>query len=159
MGGTKPAVAVPGPTRNAAIEPTRSELDTPDAVRPPRRLCSRLVTVKSRPASPWLWCALTLTGLSSIPPPRKDWHRYHGVCAPNHSPRPAVTAMAIGNVGKQRDATSSFPLRPGEGRGKGATSDKPHPHDTSWIAWAKLMARMGERRFHRRARGAAATID
>ena len=34
-----------------------------------------------------------------IPPPRKHRHRYHGVFAPNHPLRPAVTAMAIGNLG------------------------------------------------------------
>jgi hypothetical protein len=29
-----------------------------------------------------------------IPPPRKHRHRYHGVFAPNHPLRPAVTALA-----------------------------------------------------------------
>ena len=38
------------------------------------------------------------------PPPRKHWHRYHSVCALNHPLRPAVTALAIGNVGKQSDS-------------------------------------------------------
>jgi hypothetical protein len=32
-----------------------------------------------------------------VPPPRKHRHRYHGVFAPNHKLRPAVTALAIGN--------------------------------------------------------------
>ena len=36
-----------------------------------------------------------------VPPPRKHRHRYHGVFAPNHRLRPAVTALAVGNVGKQ----------------------------------------------------------
>ncbi len=31
-----------------------------------------------------------------VPPPRKHRHRYHGVFAPNHKLRPAVTALAIG---------------------------------------------------------------
>jgi hypothetical protein len=35
-----------------------------------------------------------------VPPPRKHRHRYHGVFAPNHTLRRAVTALAIGNVGK-----------------------------------------------------------
>jgi hypothetical protein len=39
-----------------------------------------------------------------IPPPRRHRHRYHGVFAPNHPLRPAVTAAAIGNIGKQREA-------------------------------------------------------
>ena len=39
-----------------------------------------------------------------IPPPRKHRHRYHGVFAPNHKLRRAVTALAIGNIGKPRDA-------------------------------------------------------
>lgn len=33
-----------------------------------------------------------------MPPPRRHRHRYHGVCAPNHSLRRAVTALAIGNA-------------------------------------------------------------
>ena len=33
-----------------------------------------------------------------VPPPRKHRHRYHGVFAPNHRLRRAVTALAIGNV-------------------------------------------------------------
>jgi hypothetical protein len=89
------------------------------------------------------------------PPPRKHRHRYHGVFAPNHPLRPAVTAMAIGN--------HPFPPLPlGEGRGKGApdsfavvrrtTPCQQEPdhvvasctHDTSRIAWAKLLARVGE---------------
>ena len=80
-----------------------------------------------------------------IPPPRKHRHRYHGVFAPNHPLRPAVTALAVGNVGKQRDAAASHPLPLGEGRGEGAPNhEKPRSHDTSRIAWAKLMARVGE---------------
>ncbi len=48
-----------------------------------------------------------------IPQPRRNWHRYHGVFAPNHPLRPAVTALAVGNVGKQRDAaTGGEPLEP-----------------------------------------------
>ncbi|MBM3956382.1 MAG: hypothetical protein FJ309_17565, partial [Planctomycetes bacterium] len=39
-----------------------------------------------------------------VPPPRKHRHRYHGVFAPNHKLRKAVTALAIGNVGKRSDA-------------------------------------------------------
>ena len=41
-----------------------------------------------------------------VPPPRKHRHRYHGVFAPNHEPRPAVTTLAIGNIGKRREATA-----------------------------------------------------
>jgi hypothetical protein len=85
-----------------------------------------------------------------IPQPRKHRHRYHGVFAPNHPLRSAVTALAVGNVGKQRDAAASHPLPLGEGGGEGASGEgapnheKPRSHDTSRIAWAKLMARVGE---------------
>ncbi len=44
-----------------------------------------------------------------VPPPRKHRHRYHGVFAPNHKLRRAVTALAIGNVGTQREATAMSP--------------------------------------------------
>ena len=60
--------------------------------------------------------------------------RYHGVFAPNHPLRPAVTAMAIGNVSEQREATARTD----------STDEKGCSHDTSRIAWAKLRARVGE---------------
>ena len=72
-----------------------------------------------------------------VPPPRKHRHRYHGVFAPNHKLRRAVTALAIGNVGKQREALTS-----GHGGGGNATgrccdathaTQKPRSHDTSRI--------------------------
>jgi hypothetical protein len=48
-----------------------------------------------------------------VPRPRKRRHRYHGVFAPNHKLRPAVTAIAVGNIGKRRDAaTGGQPLEP-----------------------------------------------
>jgi hypothetical protein len=75
-----------------------------------------------------------------IPQPRRHRHRYHGVFAPNHPLRPAVTALAVGNVGKQRDATTGGHAA-GDCCGTQAT---PRSHDTSRIAWAKLMARVGE---------------
>ena len=80
-----------------------------------------------------------------VPPPRKHRHRYHGVFAPNHKLRRAVTALAIGNIGKRRDAAAG-----GDGGGGHATegycdaNQKPRWHDTSRIAWAKLLARVGE---------------
>jgi len=80
-----------------------------------------------------------------VPPPRKHRHRYHGVFAPNHKLRRAVTGLAIGNIGKRCDAAAG-----GHGGGGHATEgccdapEKPHSHDTSRIAWAKLMARVGE---------------
>ncbi len=81
----------------------------------------------------------------SCPPPRKHRHRYHGVFAPNHTLRRAVTAMAIGNVGKLGE--SSTGRHGGDRHGTGgccAAHQKPRSHDTSRIAWAKLMARVGE---------------
>jgi len=80
-----------------------------------------------------------------VPPPRKHRHRYHGVFAPNHTLRRAVTALAIGNIGKQREAATGG--LGGDRHGTGVCCDttaKPRSHDTSRIAWAKLMARMGE---------------
>ena len=80
-----------------------------------------------------------------VPPPRKHRHRYHGVFAPNHKLRRAVTAMAIGNVGKRGE--SSTGRHGGDRHGTGGCCDanqKPRSHDTSRIAWAKLIARMGE---------------
>jgi hypothetical protein len=75
-----------------------------------------------------------------IPPPCKHRHRYHGVFAPNHKLRRAVTAVAIGNIGKQRDsATGGHAVE-----GCCGSQHKPRSHDTSRIAWAKLMARVGE---------------
>jgi hypothetical protein len=82
-----------------------------------------------------------------VPPPRKHRHRYHGVFAPNHKLRRAVTALAIGNVSKQREATTGGDGN--DGRATGGCCDanpnhKPRSHDTSRIAWAKLMARVEE---------------
>jgi hypothetical protein len=82
-----------------------------------------------------------------VPPPRKHRHRYHGVFAPNHKLRKAVTALAIGNVGKPREPANGG--HGNEGRDTGGCCDanpnqKPRSHDTSRIACAKLMARVGE---------------
>ena len=83
-----------------------------------------------------------------VPPPRKHRHRYHGVFAPNHKLRRAVTALAIGNIGKQREVVTGG--HGNEGHGTEGSCDanhatlKPRSHDTSRIAWAKLMARVGE---------------
>jgi len=41
-----------------------------------------------------------------VPPPRKHRHRYHGVFAPNHRLRKAVTSLAIGNIGKRGDTAT-----------------------------------------------------
>ena len=80
-----------------------------------------------------------------VPPPRKHRHRYHGVFAPNHKLRKAVTALAIGNIGKPREAVNGG--YGNEGRDPEDCCDakqKPRSHDTSRIAWAKLLARVGE---------------
>ena len=85
-----------------------------------------------------------------VPRPRKHRHRYHGVFAPNHKLRSAVTALAIANVGKLRDAATGGRAVGGHAAGQDTTGDccdlrdKPRSHDTSRIAWAKLMARVGE---------------
>jgi len=84
-----------------------------------------------------------------VPPPRKHRHRYHGVFAPNHKLRRAVTALAIGNIGKRQEAVTGG--HAADGRATGVCCDanpnpnqKPRSHDTSRIAWAKLLARVGE---------------
>ena len=82
-----------------------------------------------------------------VPPPRKHRHRYHGVFAPNHKLRRAVTALAIGNIGKRREAvTGGHAESACHGRllRRESRTQKPRSHDTSRIAWAKLMARVGE---------------
>jgi len=82
-----------------------------------------------------------------VPPPRKHRHRNHGVFAPNHKLRRAVTALAIGNVGNRQEAVTGG--HGGDGHATEGCCDanpnhKPRSHDTSRIAWAKLMARVGE---------------
>ena len=80
-----------------------------------------------------------------VPPPRKHRHRYHGVFAPNHRLRRAVTALAIGNIAKPHDAVAGG--HAGDGHATGGCCDtqaRPRSHDTSRIARAKLMARVGE---------------
>ena len=73
-----------------------------------------------------------------------------GLFAPNHKLRSAVTALAIGNVGKRCDAATDGHAVGGHAACGDATADccdscdKPPSHDTSRIAWAKLMARVGE---------------
>jgi len=84
-----------------------------------------------------------------VPPPRKHRHRYHGVFAPNHRLRKAVTSLAIGNIGRRRDAATGGQAAGGAVSGhavEGCCDNhaKPRSHDTSRIAWAKLMARVGE---------------
>jgi hypothetical protein len=82
-----------------------------------------------------------------VPPPRKHRHRYHGVFAPKHRLRKAVTARAIGNIGQRRDAATDGHGGDGhatEGCCDANPSHKPRSHDTPRIAWARLMARMGE---------------
>jgi hypothetical protein len=72
-----------------------------------------------------------------VPPPRKHRHRYHGVFAPNHKLRPAVTALAIGNSGKLRDAATGGHAVGGHAARRDATGDccdscdQPYSHDTS----------------------------
>jgi len=85
-----------------------------------------------------------------IPPPRRHRHRYHGVFAPNHPLRPAVTALAIGNIGKQQDAKTGEHAGVLDTAGSGCCGSagtidsKYYNHDTSRIDWAKLLARVGE---------------
>jgi hypothetical protein len=79
-----------------------------------------------------------------VPPPRKHRHRYHGVFAPNHKLRPAVTSLAIGNIGKRGEAGAGGHAGHAHATGCCDTQAKPRSHDTSRIAWGKLLARVGE---------------
>ncbi len=92
-----------------------------------------------------------------VPPPRKHRHRYHGVFAPNHKLRSAVTAAAIGNLGKRRQAATGGHGNDGHGTGGCcAANKKSRSHDTSRIAWATLIT-WGGRGFRSSARNKAAT--
>jgi hypothetical protein len=95
------------------------------------------ITLIDRDATSYFQSLEHLLRYYLIPQPRKHRHRYHGVFALNHPLRPAVTALA---VGKHRDAATG---------GHNAedccgTYAKPRSHDTSRIAWANLVARVGE---------------
>ncbi len=83
-----------------------------------------------------------------VPPPRKHRHRYHGVFAPNHRLRKAVTSLAVGNGGKRGDTATGGHASDDHATGgccdANHATQKPRSHDTSRIAWAKLRARMGE---------------
>ena len=63
---------------------------------------------------------------------------------PNHKLRPAVTSLAIGNVGKRQQAATGGHGGNAHATGCCDTQAKPQSHDTSRIAWAKLLARVGE---------------
>jgi hypothetical protein len=76
-----------------------------------------------------------------VPPPRKHRHRYHGVFAPHHPLRPLVTAMAIGNVGSKATAERG---QAGQPAGDADRQSQTRSHDTSRIAWAKLLAKIAE---------------
>lgn len=80
-----------------------------------------------------------------VPPPRKHRHRYHGVFAPNHPLRAAVTALAVGNAGKSPAAATRQAGQPGHPAGGADSEPQKRSHDTSRIAWAKLLARIAER--------------
>jgi hypothetical protein len=111
---------------------------------------SRLLPAGCRcggPAKPWLWlrpptaagardgpaarCQLDRLA-DLVPPPRKHRHRYHGVFAPNHKLRRAVTSLAIGNVGKRQEAATGG--HGGDGHATEGCCDahqKLRSHDTS----------------------------
>ncbi len=79
-----------------------------------------------------------------VPPRRKHRHRYHGVFAPNHPLRPLVTALAIGNVGKAVGKATGQLGQSGPPAGGVDTEPQKRSHDTSRLAWAKLLARIAE---------------
>ncbi len=55
-----------------------------------------------------------------------------------------MTTLAIGNIGKRREAGAGGYAGNAHATGCCDTQAKPRSHDTSRIAWAKLMARVGE---------------
>ena len=72
-----------------------------------------------------------------VPPPRKHRRRYQGVFAPNHKLRPGVTALAIGNIGKRREAVTGGHAAGGHATGgccDANPNQKPRSHDTTRIA-------------------------
>ena len=80
-----------------------------------------------------------------VPLPRKHRHRYHGVFAPNHRLRKAVTSLAMGNVGKRDPAATGGQAVSGHAAERCCDANqKSRSHDTSRIAWSRLMARVGE---------------
>ena len=79
-----------------------------------------------------------------VPPPRKHRHRYHGVFAPNHPLRRLVTALALGNTGKPAGKTTCARGQAGQLAIDADTQSQKHSHDTSRIAWAKLLSRIAE---------------
>jgi len=72
------------------------------------------------------------------------------VFVPNHPLRQAVTADAIGNIGKQRGAKTGEHDGVTDAAGSGCCGSaetvdgRSCHHDTSRIDWAKLLARVGE---------------
>jgi hypothetical protein len=74
--------------------------------------------------------------------------------------RKAVTSLTIGNIGKRGDTATGGHASDDHATGgccdANHATQKPRSHDTSRIAWAKLMARVGEG-FRCNARGVAAT--
>ena len=79
-----------------------------------------------------------------VPPPRKHRHRYHGVFAPNHPLRRLVTALALGNTGKSAGKTTCARGQAGQLAIDADTQSQKRSHDTSRIAWAKLLSRIAE---------------
>jgi hypothetical protein len=74
---------------------------------------------------------------------RHYWLLFDSPLAMNHRLRRAVTALAIENVGKLREAATEGQADGGHAKeGCCDTSAKSRLHDTSRIAWAKLMARV-----------------
>ena len=80
-----------------------------------------------------------------VPPPRKHRHRYHGAFAPNHRLRPAVTALAIGNIGKRCKAATgghgaAVTLRKAAAtriKSPARTTPPGLPGRNSWPGWAR----------------------
>ena len=64
---------------------------------------------------------------------------------PETGPRPSLR-WTKGNVGKQENAANSMHAEAGHATGDCCgTPAKPRSHDTLWLVWAEIMARVGER--------------
>ena len=81
-----------------------------------------------------------------VQPPRKLRYRYHGACLRRTTRCDGPSRRwPKGNVGKQSNAATGGHAGDGHAAGDCCDSgEKPRSNDTSRIAWAKLMARVGE---------------
>ena len=81
-----------------------------------------------------------------VPPPRKHRHRCHGVFAPNHRLRKAVTSLAKKGTLASAARTRPAGMQSADASRKAAATPitNPAPTTRQAKAWAKLLARVDE---------------